>query len=192
VRNYLELGAFVPVTTNSGGNFYLGYNPQATGYYHAMEPPASASGTDEVAVNDAYVRETMDWIRANPRRSVELTAYRVWLMWRPYFVPQPEDGRMGVAFAAAKTLACIAIFAGALAAWRRWRDARLLPILLVCVIATGAHAITHLESGARYRLPVETALLPLAGAGLARLTRLDTRLHAGSAPTADARDPVPV
>jgi 4-amino-4-deoxy-L-arabinose transferase-like glycosyltransferase len=176
-RNHAVLGSPVPITTNFGWVLWLGYNPNSTGFYHPFTLPLGVTGELEVAAY--FQREALAWIAANPLRAAELTLLRLWLFWRPYFVASPEDGRLGLLFAVAKTAAVLVIFGGAaLALWTKWRrpaaggqalawTSGLLPVAVLCAVSTIGHAATHMEAGGRYRLPVEVALVPLAGAGWA-------------------------
>jgi hypothetical protein len=52
IRNYRVFDAFVPISTNGGGVFYLANNPLATGHYTDIgEPDLTAPKSDEVLWN---------------------------------------------------------------------------------------------------------------------------------------------
>ena len=63
VRNYLVLGAFVPLTTASGGSLWVGtFSPDAW----FMEPPRRLFSGGELAFSRAAAAEARRWISAHP------------------------------------------------------------------------------------------------------------------------------
>lgn len=69
VRNYVALGAFVPVSTNGGVNLWQGNNPDANGAFFWPTDPARnpLSGVrDEVERDRLGRRLALQWIRENP------------------------------------------------------------------------------------------------------------------------------
>ena len=69
VRNYVALGALVPVSTNGGVNLWQGNNPHATGGFYWSEDPEInplLKVTDEVEQDRLGRRLALQWIREHP------------------------------------------------------------------------------------------------------------------------------
>lgn len=71
IRNYAVFDAFVPISTNSGSNFWMGNNPQTTGGYQG--PPPSSTFGGEVERDRALRAEALAYIRAKPAAFVQRT-----------------------------------------------------------------------------------------------------------------------
>ena len=71
VRNWLVLGAFVPLTSSSGVGLWIGNNPGATGNW--MAPPASWRGLPELEYSRRAGAVARAWITAHPADFVRLT-----------------------------------------------------------------------------------------------------------------------
>lgn len=98
------------LTTNAAFNLYLGHNPAATGKFVSIADTPLAKDWEatrlrlgEVANADRLQAEALDWIEANPGRTVELAALKLAYFWQPN-LPDAND------FAASKTLASIRLF----------------------------------------------------------------------------------
>ena len=96
VRNYLAFHQFVPITTNSGINFYIGNNPSATGRFQWVLPPESKwnepspNGKFEYEVCSQGYKLGMAFASNNPGRFVKLVFQRAYYFFRLPF-PSPED-----------------------------------------------------------------------------------------------------
>lgn len=69
VRNYVALGALVPVSTNGGVNIWQGNNPNATGGFYWSDDPAInplLKVTDQVEQDRLGRRLALQWIREHP------------------------------------------------------------------------------------------------------------------------------
>ena len=67
VRNYMVLGAFIPISTNGGEMFYDANNPLATGgYIERGERYLQAYAYDEVLFNKLGYAWGIEWIKENP------------------------------------------------------------------------------------------------------------------------------
>jgi hypothetical protein len=75
IRNYMMLGAFVPLTTTSGIGLWIGNNPDATGGWVPM--PASYQGMPEVEMSRRAGQEAIQWIGAHPFDFVKLTLFKL-------------------------------------------------------------------------------------------------------------------
>jgi len=83
VRNYVVTGgAFIPISSNGGGNLYSGNNPWARGNYttQAWEELYTQARDDE-KINRLGMEKATRWIRENPRRFAELAAVKFALFW---------------------------------------------------------------------------------------------------------------
>lgn len=70
-RNYRTLDAFIPVSVNSGANFWMGNHPGTDGGYAAL--PAEVDGMTEVQ-RDAYLKsQARQYIKAQPIAFVKRT-----------------------------------------------------------------------------------------------------------------------
>jgi hypothetical protein len=77
IRNKIELGKYIPVSTNGGINLALGNSPQtwANGKPDIRAVcPQAADIRDEVVYNEVLTRCALDWISQNPS-----AAARLWL-----------------------------------------------------------------------------------------------------------------
>jgi 4-amino-4-deoxy-L-arabinose transferase-like glycosyltransferase len=89
IRNYRTFGAFVPISTNGGINFYMGNNPEATGTFRWVVPPgarwneASPRGLYEIQASQLGYRYGWQFIREHPGKFVELIAKRFYYLLRP-------------------------------------------------------------------------------------------------------------
>lgn len=82
VRNQVRLGSFVPVSTNTGDNLCIGFNPEANGGF-AMAPACQAdtSYTDGPRAEVSRYRELLEsaftWARSNSGRLAHLSLSKV-------------------------------------------------------------------------------------------------------------------
>lgn len=105
IHNYLVSGAFVPVTSNAGVNFYIGNGRNSTGMFVPL--------TNVDVIDDATTREfvegqtgremgpaevsgywfarAFDDIRASPARALGLVARKTALFFNGYEIPQIES-----------------------------------------------------------------------------------------------------
>jgi hypothetical protein len=75
IRNKIELGKYIPVSTNGGMNLALGNSAQssANGKPDIAEVcPQSANIRDEVLYNEILTRCALDWISHNPSAAAQL------------------------------------------------------------------------------------------------------------------------
>lgn len=193
-RNYLVFHRFVPLKTSFGLNFWMGNNPNATGFLYTMagEPMPNTLAPEQAAylasLNEAeryavLQQEAWQWIAAHPDRFLELTIKRIGYLWliSPTFqitnenIAEPGSFYL-IRYAIQIPLLLLAVI-GAVIAYRRYRAALLL-CLWWLVAFTVPYAIS-VAGNTRYRLPVEPILLMLAAvAGSVALTWWqDRRIH---------------
>jgi hypothetical protein len=81
-RNYVVLGALVPLTTSSGSNLYGGNNPHADGGYVSGEPYVLPH-LSEVASDRVLTGRALDWIKDNPLAFAQLLPLKVARLFWP-------------------------------------------------------------------------------------------------------------
>jgi 4-amino-4-deoxy-L-arabinose transferase-like glycosyltransferase len=169
IRNYRELGGFIPLRSNFGLELAVGNNDKANGigYDPSWEGPAGADfpahpfrnieeltqlrSMGERAYMEAKQREGITWIRTHPGRFAALTAHRFVLFWFPtpdlWTAPTPLRGfkaAISAAISAGALLGLAALFASRHPS--RW-------FLLAALFgASAVYFILHV--GVRYRYPV--------------------------------------
>jgi 4-amino-4-deoxy-L-arabinose transferase-like glycosyltransferase len=86
IRNYICLDKFIPVTSNSGLNFYTGFNENADGgYLHRNQLPIPFDTIDRTN-NSVFYEGGLKFIINNPIRSIVLLLKKINLMWRIHYV----------------------------------------------------------------------------------------------------------
>jgi hypothetical protein len=173
IRNAEVLHAFVPFTTSSAMNLYLGNNRDnpdvGIDWDHDAEPAVVAAFKalpDELARQRAYNKAALDYIKANPGTFVQAAAKKFLRFWN--IVPNASEYR-GRAYA----IISIASFGSvlvlallcALRQWRQWRA--LLPLYLIIGYFTFVHVVTI--ASLRYRFPIEPLLIVMAAEPAAAL-----------------------
>ncbi len=177
VRNYLVFERIIPFKTSFGLNFWLGNNPNATGFLYTAtgEPMANTIPPERLAylsaLNEAeryavLQREAWEWIQANPDQFLRLTAQRIGYLWliSPTHQITSEHIVEPRWFYTLRTVIqaglLIAALAGAIVAFGRYRLWLIASIWLVTAL-TFPYVIS-VAGNTRYRLPVEPILLILA------------------------------
>ncbi len=176
LRNYLVLGAVVPIRSNFGiefrmsnhelaradmvGNFTV---PESTRHHPSLDPGAAAAvrAQGEAAYNRQLVLETLDWIRSRPLHFLRLTLRRIVNFWFP---PAPEPGR-GAALGALAAAGWI----GVLWAWRRGLAGAGLQIAVWLTFPLVYYLV---QSAPRYRYPLTWAFLLYAVWAVSQLGRM--------------------
>ena len=72
IRNWLVLGAFVPLTSAGGASLWIGNNPTATGNW--MPPPTELKGLPELIYGHRIGAIAREWIVQHPAGAVRLAA----------------------------------------------------------------------------------------------------------------------
>jgi 4-amino-4-deoxy-L-arabinose transferase-like glycosyltransferase len=170
IRNDALLHAFVPFTTSSGMNLYLGNNRNNTDagidWSHDVEPDvvAKLNAMPELPRQRAYNKAALDYIKQNPRAFIDAAAKRFVRFWN--IVPNADEFRGGIypiiSIASFGSILVLALICAA----RRWRDWRLLaPLYLIIGYFTFVHVVTI--ASLRYRFPIEPLLIIMAAEPLA-------------------------
>jgi hypothetical protein len=172
IRNEALLHAFVPFTTSSGMNLYLGNNRNNTvagiDWGHDVEPDVVAkfNAMPELSRQRAYNKAALDYIKQNPEAFVDAAVKRFIRFWN--IVPNASEFR-GAPYAITSIASFGSILVLALiCAARRWREWRVLaPLYLIIAYFTIVHVVTI--ASLRYRFPIEPLLIIMAAEPLADL-----------------------
>lgn len=167
VRNYLNFGEFVLVSTNGGYTFYGANNPQAFGGHREGFPP-SLPGLTHAQAEREYYRRGVEWILQQPDDSGRLALRKLARLLSPLSVASSEDDYPLPAARLVKAIYAgfLALaLAGALSQWRRWRWVAIFYTLMVYVVL-GA---VLFYGDVRYTLPMVPALVAFASMALVSL-----------------------
>jgi len=173
IRNAELLRAFVPFTTSSASNLYLGNNANnpeagidwATDADHEFTDKTN-SIPDELERQRVFKEAAVNYIKTDPANFLRLAFKKFKRFWN--IVPNAAEYRTGL-YATISALSFGPILAFALiCAVIRWRQWRLLaPLYLVIGYFTVVHIVTI--ASLRYRFPVEPLLIVLAAEPIAAL-----------------------
>lgn len=195
VRNAVQFGAFVPMTTHGGYTLLLGNNPvfyrevaskswrtvwpqeSLREWQGGLETKMEADGVpsgDELARNRWMYREAAEYITKHPGRFVHTSGIRLARFWNVAPLAASDSdagrliGRLSLFFFGSLFL-CVVISAGL----RRDLNRRLLPLWCLVLSFTLVHAVFW--SNLRMRCPLEPVLALIAVAGLSprRIVRGD-------------------
>jgi hypothetical protein len=182
LRNLTVSGSFVPVSTNSGINLYIGNNPQADGFVMSELPGLGefgtsfdwprivrALGTDDVGADRYFRRESLAFIADNPRRFLALTVKKALLFWGPAEVGHNKElhferlfskslGRLPGNFS---LLLALGLTGFVLLVFDRDRERRAAAVLAGAVVAAYFLSVLPFFAAARYRVPLVPPLLLL-------------------------------
>ncbi len=169
VRNYRVTGGkFVVTTLWAGPSLYDGLHPGATGESDMtfFERDGLMTKMTEYEVDRYYRNKALAFVREHPQRVLELAFIKLGRFWSPW--PNTEQfRRWWISLPAAMCFLLIILPAGYGAWMVRRRAAVLLFTLGPVVYFSAIHSV--FIGSIRYRLPAESALCVLAGAGLAAL-----------------------
>ena len=177
VRNYRIFGEVVPICTNGPINLYIGNNPEATGVYQWRLPAEGQAVWDrpddgrsnELFASQLAGRAAIEYIVANPSRTVALVPQRLWALWGP---PVALHAGLGVGAlarfgAAALWFGCLGL--SVLGLWQMRREPLAWFIAGACLAAVVVHAATF--GDVRFRAAHEYLLMLPAGLVVAELRR---------------------
>ncbi|MFN3656964.1 MAG: hypothetical protein ACK4UO_06890 [Pseudolabrys sp.] len=188
IRNAAVLGSFVPFTTSSAQNLYLGNNPEnlegGIDWSRDVEPEVAArllAMPDEVARQRAFGARATAYIKEHPAAFLDVAAKKFVRFWN--IIPNAPEFRGIYAVVSAVSFGPVLLLAliGLVRLARQWR--LLVPIVIVIGYFTAVHTVTI--ASLRYRLPVEPLLIVLAAEPLAAIVaRLFPRAMHGTEATA--------
>jgi hypothetical protein len=176
LRNFFAFDAFVPLSTNSGLNFFMGNSPAAdwdsgVGPAAALDSAAFA-GLSEPDRNRALAALGRDWIAANPLAFLRLTLLKLanWFGFRNTLASgaQPSLVQQLVMFVSYYAILGLALARLALRRRAPLRPAELLLLASYLLVGAGyALFFTRI----RFRLPVDFILIVAAAVTLAQVAQ---------------------
>lgn len=166
VRNWITLGAFVPLTTASGASLWIGNNPQATGNW--MPPPADLRGLPEMAYGPRAAARAREWMAGHPADVAALTLRKLlraggvaqFGLIRLRALNPPLPDRVESVLFPLSYLSHLAMLGGGAAAAARGR----MPVLILLIVACALQIVLFgvwFEFGERHREFVTPFLLLL-------------------------------
>ena len=188
LRNAAVLHAFVPFTTGSAINLYVGNNPHnldaGIDWATDVEPDVFArinAMPDEVARQHAFSERALGYIEQNPDTFLRAAVKKFIRFWN--VIPNAAEFRSGLySLVSALSFGPVLILAIACALRRRRQWRMLAPIYLIVGYFTFVHVVTI--ASLRYRLPLEPLLIAMAAEPLAALAARARKDDASSpAPT---------
>lgn len=187
IRNAMLLHSFVPFTTSSALNLYVGNNPHNSNagidWATDVEPEVFAKINalpDELARQRAFSKAALDYIKENPATFLRAAAKKFVRFWN--IIPNAAEFRSGL-YSVISALSFGPNLALALVCAVRWRRQwRLLaPLYLIVGYFTFVHVVTI--ASLRYRLPLEPLLIIMAAEPLAAFTEFMRQGAARRAPS---------
>lgn len=170
IRNYIIFDAFVPFSTSSGMNFYLGNNERNLNGGCDWSQDVDVKKVEylnsiksEIERNKAYTSEAKQYIVENPGRFIELAV----LKFKRYYnvVPNAEGFNRGlykwISILSYGVILALALY-GTIVTRKEYK--KLFPIYLLFVYFTLIHII--IITSLRYRLPLEPFMILLASTGI--------------------------
>jgi hypothetical protein len=165
IRNYLRFHEFILIRGNAGMQLHMSFNPLAratcdegdiSGAF--LDQPHTTQRAcleyvrfGEVAMNERYQRQAVEWIRANPRRTVDLVGEHFMAFWLME-VPSPI-----------KTVASEALtFFALMGFWVCFRKHRFAFLMLAIILLTYPLIYYVSVFDPRYRYPLHPITLLLA------------------------------
>lgn len=166
-RNYVALGAFVPLTTSSGSNLYGGNNPQADGGYVSSEPYVLPHVT-EVESDRLFTERAINWIQSNPLAFAKLLPLKIARLFWPLSLGTSRSVEVPGIVSAAILAITLTFYALVLyGAWRLALARHYWALLLLSTIPLTLVLFTLLTFGAaRFLLPAFPVFAVLAAKGV--------------------------
>lgn len=184
IRNGLVLDAFVPFTTSSSANLYLGNNGHNTSFGVDWNTDvdgavvARINKLPELARQAAYKQEAVEWITGHPAAFLRGMAAKLFRYWN--VVPNAAEFRSsGMMLVSLLSFGPVLVLAMACVAFGR-RHVELAPIYALVGYYTLVHCIVI--ASLRYRFPLEPFLIVMASYPLAQIiAKFQTRFGLSNA-----------
>ncbi|MDI6858281.1 MAG: glycosyltransferase family 39 protein [Dehalococcoidia bacterium] len=181
IRNYVAMDAFVFISTNDGGNLFMGHNENSNGRFNASDTWIGSWAEHlsweerEVETSNVALREGLKFMFTHPWREAQLSATKIRALYEDdedalRWIHHPDISRP-VPFlkvisdvANAYYFAAIAAAGLGLLCWsRRPQGLLLLPLLIVAVFTAGQLLFF---ATSRFHLPMLPSFALLAATGL--------------------------
>jgi len=199
IRNAIVFNEFVPLTTEAGVTLWMGNNPNSAellktrGHEASPVPKGTAfnlpsaylgcvpegwcrGGITEVEENTNLRDMAMGWITTHPWDFTRLTVWRFAGIWSPFLTPAKDifaspilNTLVTYEYMFWNLLLAALFVVGMRIGWKERRRVPLILLPLLALTATGGYALFLYYT--KYRIPFETVLLAICGAGLAELFR---------------------
>ena len=179
VRNYVVLGALVPVQSNAGMMLWAGNNPHADGglvwptreTWMGGQPPDDGvygwRGLSLAADNQRYVGAVASWIGQHPRDYLRLLGRKLVRLYEFTRVEDRRDLPVPRSLVLFQALFLASAAGGILLTLRRWR---VLSMLLALVVFTNVMALVF-SGGTRYTIPMVPSLVLFSSVALVAVGR---------------------
>ena len=178
-RNWRVMGAFIPISSNTGLNLVMSFSDQSTGeftsgliynefgaLFHWSAYRLIGEPHTEIAFNEAATTKATDWIKDNPAGALKLVAAKWWFLWRDdtsgaranFQTPsRPSPDWVWRFIRIVAQAVYMAFMALVLLAWRKWRQLPSGTVLLLVPVFyfMAMHAVFF--GSDRFHLP----LMPL-------------------------------
>ena len=170
IRNYALTGHVVPISSNVGMNLFIGHEPEATGSYRsgvdyfALAGALAPQAEDPVLFDRAITRQALSWMASDPGHTFILALRKFLIFWSPI----PAEGSSLLTAVGLATTGPLMLL-GIAGAWQL----RHRPETWHVVTLAASLSVVHLVffSHARFRLPVDAALIAPAAYYLSQLWR---------------------
>ncbi len=186
IRNGLLFDAFVPFTTTSSANLYLGNNAHNSNFGVNwitdvdQAVVARINALPEIARQAAYKHEAVEWIVGHPTAFLRGTVVKLFRYWN--VIPNAVEFRSsGMMLISLLSFGPVLVLAMVCVAFGR-RHVELAPIYALIGYYTVVHCIVI--ASLRYRLPLEPFLIVMASYPLAQIVaKFQARFGSSSAAT---------
>jgi 4-amino-4-deoxy-L-arabinose transferase-like glycosyltransferase len=172
IRNAFIFDAFVPFTTSSGSNLYLGNNAANVEFGIdwnkdvEKDTVARIDSLPELARQKAYKDTAIEWIVSHPADFAQGIVTKFFRYWN--VVPNAAEFRGGL-FPIVSLLSFGPILLLAMSCVLLKRHQELAPLYALIVIFTALHCVVI--ASLRYRLPIEPFLIVMASGALSAAWR---------------------
>lgn len=163
VRNYLRLGAFVPVTTHGGWSLYEANFPRATGgsTVNQVEWPREIAGMSEVERDRFLTKQALLFIRNHPLTFLKLAFIKLTRFWNvvPNYAEYRSPGYMLMSLVSFGPVLIIGM-SGVIVALRERGGVIALILALPVLYFSFLHMV--FIGSIRYRIPIDALLILFA------------------------------
>lgn len=169
VRNTRLHGAFVPLTTSAGSNFYAGNNPESQGGPAWSFP---LEGSSEVESDRTLSRRSMKWITEHPVEAVSLLPKKMLKFFSPIEMETAGNllGRLSMPINLVYGLFLLLVVWGA-----AWNVKVKGAVVLMSVVLWYLITALIFYGGSRVALPAAPSLMILAAWGIKRALAIKNR-----------------
>ncbi|MFA5089623.1 MAG: glycosyltransferase family 39 protein [Candidatus Omnitrophota bacterium] len=174
LRNWRVYHRFIPICTKGGLAFYISYIPKDGKLYGFITNDSTTEKSkllgSELEQSNFLFKETLKFIKNNPRRILKLEVLKAAYFWSPFDWEILGCGVYNFMYGFVFPF----FIYGIIVAFKRFRE--LLPVYLPIIYSFLFALVTY--GSPRFRLPVEPYIIIIASAGIAYfLTRFSKRIY---------------